>query len=53
MHYVFDEKPFTRQSKTEDKKAEGFQILHFYWSFSGDTAVKGLNTIVFLVLALL
>ena len=28
----------------EDKKAERFQISHFYWSFSNDSmAVKGLN----------
>ena len=30
--------------KKEDKIAEGFQILHFHWSFSNDiTAVKGLQ----------
>ena len=40
----FNENPFTYQCKKEDKKAEGFQISHFYWSFSSDImAVKGLN----------
>jgi len=40
----FDKNPFTFQSETDNKKAEGFQILHFYWSFlSAITAVKGLN----------
>ena len=30
--------------KEENKKAEGLQISHFYWSFSRDNvAVKGLN----------
>ena len=39
----FRENPFTRQCQTESKKASGFQISYFYWSFSGDTmAVKGL-----------
>ena len=39
-----DEKSFTCQCKKEDKKAEGFQILHFHWSFSSDImAVKGLT----------
>ena len=27
--------------KKREKKAEGFQVLHFYWSFSSDMAVKG------------
>ena len=41
MH--FDENPFTCQCEKEDKKAEGFQILHFYWLFSSDiVAVTGL-----------
>ena len=40
----FDENPLGDSAKTEDKKAEGFQILHFYWSFSSDImAVKGSN----------
>ena len=44
MH--FDEDPFTCQCEKEDKKAYGFQILHFYWSFSSDLmAVKGLKTV--------
>ena len=39
----FDENPFTYQSEKEDRKAEEFQISHFYWSFSSDVmAVKGL-----------
>ena len=39
----FDDNPLTCQSEKEDKKAEGFQILHCYWSFSSDIlAVKGL-----------
>ena len=39
----FDENPFTRHSEKEDKKAEGFQISHFYWSLSNDIlAVRGL-----------
>ena len=42
----FDEDPFTRQCEkttTEDLKAQGFQISHFYWSFSSDVmTVKGL-----------
>ena len=37
----FDKSPFTCQCEKEDKKAYGFQISHFYWSFSSDTmAVK-------------
>ena len=40
----FDKNPFTCQCETEDKKAEGFQISHFYWPFSSDiVAVKGLR----------
>ena len=32
------------QKKNEHRKAEGFQIVHFDWSFSSDImAVKGLN----------
>ena len=39
----FDENPFTYQCKKEEKKAEGFQILHFYGLFLNDImAVKGL-----------
>ena len=39
----FDESPFTCQCEKENKKAEGFKILHFYWPFSSDImAVKGL-----------
>ena len=38
----FDENPFTCQCEKEKEKAEGFQISHFYWSFSSDImAVKG------------
>ena len=41
-----DESPFTCQCENEDKKASGFQILHFYWSVSSDImAMKGLNKI--------
>ena len=44
----FDEDPFTCQCEKDDKKAEGFQILHFYWSFSSDImAVKGLIQVSF------
>ena len=40
----FDETPFTCQCEKEDKKAEGVQISHFYWSFlSHVMAVKGLT----------
>ena len=41
----FDKSPFTCQCKNkEHRKAEGFQIVHFDWSFSSDImAVKGLN----------
>ena len=40
----FDEIPFTSQCEKEDRKAEGFQISHFYGSFSNDImAVKGLT----------
>ena len=43
MH--FDEDPFTCQCKNENKKAQEFQISHFYWLFSSDImAVKGLNS---------
>jgi len=39
----FDEIPFTCLCEKEDKKALGFQISHFYGSFSNDImAVKGL-----------
>ena len=39
-----DEKPFTCQCEKKNKKAEVFQISHYYWSFSSDImAVKGLN----------
>ena len=42
-----DEDPFTCQrKKKEDKNADGFQISHFYGSFSNDImAVKGLDTV--------
>ena len=34
----------SRASTKKDKRAEGFQILHFHWSFSSDImAVKGLK----------
>ena len=37
----FDENPFTCQCEKENKKVSGFQISHFYWSFSSNTmAVK-------------
>ena len=40
----FDNKSFFMcQCEKEDKRASGFQILHFYWSFSSDMAAKGLN----------
>ena len=39
----FEENPFTCQYEKEDKKAEMFQISHFYGSLSNDImAVKGL-----------
>ena len=32
-----------KKKKSNNKKAEGFQISHFYWLFPSDvTAVKGL-----------
>ena len=38
---------FTCQCEKEDKKAYGFQISHFYGSFSDDiTALKGLIRIM-------
>ena len=38
-----DKSPFTRQCEKEDRKAKGFQILRFDWSFPSDiVAVKGL-----------
>ena len=45
----FDENPFKCQCKKEEekeqkKKLRGFQISHFYLSFSNDIAVKGLST---------
>ena len=41
----FDENPLTCQcKKKEDKKAQLFQISHFYWLFSSSImAVKGLK----------
>ena len=40
----FDKSPSTCQRKKEHRKALGFQILHFDWSFSSDImAVKGLK----------
>ena len=40
----FDGDPFTCQWEKEDKKADEFQISHFYGSFSNDImAVKGLT----------
>ena len=45
MH--FDADPFTCQCEKEGKKAWGFQISHFYGSFSHDTmAVKGLTNAI-------
>ena len=42
MH--FDENSFTCRCNKEGKKAEGFQIWHFYRSFSSDVmAAKGLG----------
>ena len=42
MH--FDGDPLTCQCEKQNKKVEGFQISHFYGSFSNDTmAVKGLS----------
>ena len=39
----FDESSFTCQCEKEDKKAERFQVSHFYWPFASDImAVKGL-----------
>ena len=39
----FDENLLQSQCKKENKKAEGFQILHFYWLLSSDImAVKRL-----------
>ena len=39
-----DENPFTCQCEKESKMAPGFQISHFYWSFSRDfRAVKQLK----------
>ena len=39
----FDENLLQSQCEKENKKAERFQILHFYWLFSSDImAVKGL-----------
>ena len=38
-----DDNPFTCQCEKEGKKAQGFQVSHFYWLFSSDImAVKGL-----------
>ena len=44
----FDKSPFTRQCEKEDRKAKGFQIVHFDWSsFSSDiVAVKWSKTFV-------
>ena len=40
----FDENPFTCQCEKGNKKAEGFQISHFYRSFSNEIMeVKGLK----------
>ena len=39
-----DENPFTCQCEKEGKKAQGFQVSHFYWLFSSDImAVTGIN----------
>ena len=44
----------TCQCQTEDKKAEEFQILLFFWSFSSDiVAVKGLNKDLFILFTVL
>jgi len=40
---LFDENPFTCQREKRDEKAKGFQISHFYGSFSNIMAVEGLN----------
>ena len=37
-----DENPFTCQCEKEDKRAERFEILHYYGSFLKDMAVKRL-----------
>ena len=43
----FDESPFTCQCEEEDKKAEGFQVSHFYGLSSNDImAVKELIIII-------
>ena len=40
----FDENPFACQREKENKKAKGFRISHFYWSFSSCImTVKGLK----------
>ena len=43
--FVFRWKSFHMTSvKNKDRNSDGFQILHFYWSFSSDImAVKGLS----------
>ena len=40
----FGENPLQSQREKENKMAEGFNILHFYWSFSSNImAGKGLT----------
>ena len=39
----FDKNPSTCYRKKENKKTSGCKILHFYWLFSSDMAVKGFN----------
>ena len=42
-----DENPFTCQCEKEGKKAQGFQVSHFYWLFSSDImAVTGLISVL-------
>ena len=37
---LFDKNRFPCLCEKESKKAYGFQILHFYWSFLGDMTMK-------------
>ena len=42
---TFSAMHFGGKGEKEDKKAKGFLISHFYWSFSSDIiAVKGLKS---------
>ena len=50
----FDENPFSQANAIkEDKKTEGFQISHFYGSFSSDMAVKGLKAVLLNITSIL